>query len=145
MALTGLNHARRLVGLREIRDKEKLIQLFKDNAVKGDIAINPAETAWCGAFMALTQRLAGNKVTSPNPLLARGWLSYGTRVDPKDMQEGDILIFERGSNNWQGHVTYLAAPRKDNADTVLCIGGNQSDSVCLQEYSLDRLLGVRRP
>lgn len=142
MTHTGINFMRQYDGLRENADRETLMSLFSKYSHDGDISVDPETTPWCAVMMNCTERMAGNDGTGMEN--ARSFLQYGDEIDPKDMQVGDILIFSRGSNNVQGHVTYLEA-KQDDPDLVTVIGGNQgSGMVCRETHSLDRLIGVRR-
>jgi uncharacterized protein (TIGR02594 family) len=75
---------------------------------------------------------------------ARSFLSFGTPVDQKDVQPGDIAIFQRGTEAWQGHVAIVV--NKPENGKVEVIGGNQGkkQEVSLDTRSEDKLLGYRR-
>lgn len=135
--MSGYLNLKAKLGLREVRDRDKLQSWFKSQG----IICNPQTTPWCAAAVHTAEREAGNK-TSGN-LMARSFLKYGKKVDLKDAVEGDIVIFARGSNGYSGHVGYFV--KQVDSDTILVLGGNQADMVCLQHYSTDRLLGVRCP
>ncbi len=138
--MLGIDISRKYLGLHEEKDNDKLRFLLKSGG--DDIAINPAKTPWCAAWINYCERAAGNKGTGM--LNARSFLTYGKPVkDLKDAKEGDILVFKRGIASWQGHVTYYAGYDKSLGIKVL--GGNQKDSVCEAYYSPGTLLGIRRP
>ena len=68
-----------------------------------------------------------------------------------DPREGDIAVFARGAmSGSDGHVGFFVAD--EGGPTVKILGGNQSDSVCYQNYPKDgdlgsthyKLLGIRR-
>ena len=93
--------------------------------------------SWCAAFVNYNLESIGLKGTgSP---LARSYLNYGTPVD--NPEKYDLVIFKRGNSTWQGHVAFYI---DETENGVLVLGGNQSDSVNIQEYSKDRILGFRR-
>src|ERR1041385_5402096 len=121
--MRGIDVAKQYLGLQENRDVKKLIAFFKEEEMP---ALNPATTPWCAEFIGACERKAGNKGTGK--LNARSYLDYGTPVNIEDAQEGDILIFSRGNNNWEGHVTYFV--KIIDGDYVQCLGGNQQDMVC---------------
>lgn len=121
--------ARTYIGLQEVRDKAKLIPL---------LGINPAETAWCAAFVNAIEKKCGRAGTGK--LNARSFLKYGTVT--KTPVIGDIVVFKRGNSSWQGHVGYYMG---EDANTIHVLGGNQGDSVCLKHYAKKDLLGYRRP
>lgn len=95
--------------------------------------------AWCAAFVGHCLEKAG--LRSTRRLNARSYLDWGIPVDLADAQEGDIVIFSRGSKSWQGHVGFFV---KTAGTMIEVLGGNQSDSVNIQCYAKSRLLGVRR-
>ena len=95
--------------------------------------------AWCAAFVGHCFEKAG--LRSTRRLNARSYLDWGIPVDLADAQEGDIVIFSRGSKSWQGHVGFFV---KTTGAMIEVLGGNQSDAVTIQRYAKSRLLGVRR-
>lgn len=111
--------------------------------------MDPRYTEWCAAFVnAVLQESNIDSLTDighRNPLAARSWLEWGESVDtPK---AGDIIIFPRGKNNWQGHVGFYAGSvvRNSNGRTYYRIlGGNQNDRVSIVEYPASKALGIRR-
>lgn len=91
---------------------------------------------WCGLFMALVATRAG-KTPPDNPLWALNWAHFGT--DEGQPRMGDVLVFARTGG---GHVTqYLA----EDQNYYHCLGGNQSDCVCIEKIAKVRLYRVRRP
>lgn len=151
--MTGHEIAYKYIGLHEAKNNEQIREFLKKYSVKGDIAIDPANTAWCAAFVNACERASGN--TGNGKLNARSFLTYGTMVYDKDKKlgnykqaiPGDIVIFERGGSTWQGHVAYFRGFDKSSDGKILVrtLGGNQSDSVSVGWYDVRRLLGVRRP
>ncbi len=95
--------------------------------------------AWCAAFVGHCLEKAG--LRSTRRLNARSYLDWGIPVDLADAQEGDIVVFSRGSKSWQGHVGFFV---KKTGAMIEVLGGNQSDAVTIQRYAKSRLLGVRR-
>lgn len=139
--MKGIDVAKKYLGLQEIRDRHVLKSFFVSEAIHNDIVIDPATTPWCAAFVNACERVAGRKGTGR--LNARSFLKYGAPIDLNQAQEGDIVIFSRGSNGYSGHVTYFVA-YEDSDDTIICLGGNQADMVNKAKYSCGRLLGIRR-
>lgn len=95
--------------------------------------------AWCAAFVGHCLEKAG--LRSTRRLNARSYLEWGIPVDLEEAQEGDIVIFARGSKAWQGHVAFFV---KTAGAMIEVLGGNQSDAVNVKRYAKSRLLGVRR-
>lgn len=98
------------------------------------------ELPWCSAFMnwvAVKSDLERSKKSN-----ARSWLDIGLEID--EPVKGDIAIFWRGTRSgWQGHVgifwEYTPSEKYINV-----LGGNQSNSVNIARYAIQRLLGFRR-
>lgn len=136
--MKGIDVAEKFIGKQERRDKKELMAFMASEGVK----IDPSTTPWCAAFIDACEKKVGNRGTSA--LNARSFLKYGNKVEPKDAEVGDIVIFTRGSSTWQGHVSYFVE-WNDDSDTVIVLGGNQSDMVCYSHYACDRIIGIRRP
>lgn len=136
--MQGIDVAKKYIGKQEKRDKKELMAFMASEGVK----IDPSTTPWCAAFVDTCEKVVGNKGTSA--LNARSFLKYGTKVNPDDAEYGDIVIFTRGSNSWMGHVSYFVEWDEDN-NTVIVLGGNQSDMVCYSHYAQSRIIGIRRP
>ena len=118
-------------------DNPKVVAYFKDS---GNPGVMDDETAWCAAFVGAMLRRAG--VKSTGALNARSYLDWGTPVDRKNAQPGDVVIFKRGSSSWQGHVAFFV---KDRGALIDVLGGNQSNAVNIKGYHSAALLGIRRP
>jgi uncharacterized protein (TIGR02594 family) len=115
--------------------------------IKEIMGVDPVTTEWCAAFVnmvLLENRLPTSESVSEHYLLARSFLEYGYEVT--EPQQGDIMIFERGNEGWQGHVGfYVSTTELDNGNKVYNIlGGNQNDSVNVKAYPDSRLIGIRR-
>lgn len=135
--MKGIDIMKQRIGQQEVRNRKELINFFK----KYGITCDPSTTPWCAYMVGACERAVGNKGTGSG--LARSYLKYGEAISKEDAEEGDIVIFSRGSNNYSGHVTYFVEWDDDN-NTVVVLGGNQSDMVCYSHYSQDRILGIRR-
>jgi uncharacterized protein (TIGR02594 family) len=132
--------ARTFIGLKEIPGPVDEEQIVKDFATVGHSWVKDDETAWCAAFVGARLEEAG--IASTKKLNARSYLDWGTPIDIVDAQEGDIVVFWRGSkNSWKGHVGFFVRTEGNN---IIVLGGNQSNMVRESPYSLNRLLGVRR-
>jgi uncharacterized protein (TIGR02594 family) len=94
------------------------------------------EIPWCGLFMGVVAKRAGKQL--PHELLrALSWAQFGTASDKPML--GDVLVFKREGG---GHVTLYVG----EDDTAFhCLGGNQSDSVCITRIAKARLFACRRP
>ena len=132
---TPLAVATRFVGLNEKRDRNVIASFIKK---AGGQNINPRVTAWCAAFV--NAALGAKGLEGTGKLNARSFLDYGTPT--KKPSEGDIVVLSRGNSNWKGHVGFFV---KDNGDTISMLGGNQGNSVSVEEFPKSRILGYRKP
>lgn len=102
---------------------------------------NGDETAYCSAKMCeWTERAGLSSTRAPN---ARSWLKWGSGIaKPKP---GAIVVFWRvAPTAFEGHVAiYLG--KGDKPGTIKVLGANQSNSVCIQDYSEAQVLGYRWP
>lgn len=86
--------------------------------------------------MAAMVKRAG-KTPVKQPLWALNWATFG--VGTKQPMLGDVLVFKRPSG---GHVAIYVGEDKTHYP---CLGGNQSDSVCITRIEKTRLHAARRP
>lgn len=93
------------------------------------------ETPWCSAFVNWSVEKAGYAGT--DSAWARSWLNWGKKVSTPPL--GAIVVFRRGNG---GHVGFYVSK---TATTIKVLGGNQSNSVCIQNYKTTNLLGFRVP
>lgn len=96
------------------------------------------ETAWCAAFVGSVLERAG--LTSTRSLMARSYLEWGEPVAAAE--PGVVAVLSRGSDPALGHVGFVVAA---TSDRVILLGGNQSDSVSVEAYDRDRIIGLRVP
>lgn len=129
-----------LLGLHERRDRAELTSL---------LGVDPVRTEWCAAFVNMILDLhgiSGSESVSHNPLLARSFLQWGDPVEKANIQRGDIVVFPRGNQGWQGHVGfYVETMIIDGIEYYAILGGNQDDnSVSVDLYPARRAIGIRR-
>lgn len=91
---------------------------------------------WCGLFMAVVAKRSGKPIVD-SPLWALSWADFG-RLAPAPML-GDVLTFKRDGG---GHVALYVG---EDAGAYHCLGGNQSDKVCITRIAKSRLYRARRP
>lgn len=127
------------IGLDERKDRAELREL---------IGVDPVRVEWCAAFVnaVLEQnRISGSSRVSEYPLTARSFLEWGQPVDHENIRRGDIVIFPRGSESWQGHVGFFwGKVDRNGREYWQILGGNQGNRVGIELYRADRALGVRR-
>ncbi len=98
------------------------------------------EIPWCGLFMAFIAKRSRKEVVK-SPLWALNWGNFG-QYTPKPML-GDVLVFIRKTSNGKaGHVALYVG---EDSSHYHCLGGNQSDKVCITRIEKDRLYTARRP
>lgn len=131
------NYAEQYIGLHERTDRA---------ALKNLTGVDPVQTEWCAAFVNAILEKDGvpnlYDLGSPHPLLARQFLEYGTRVRKQDIQRGDLVIFPRGREGWQGHVGFYIGEGPDG--TWVILGGNQDNTVSYAYYDPEYAIGIRR-
>lgn len=91
---------------------------------------------WCGLFIGVVARRAGKDIPD-SPLWALSWADFGKPAGAPML--GDVLTFKR---NGGGHVALYVG--EDNT-SFFCLGGNQSDKVCITRIAKSRLYKARRP
>lgn len=129
---TALNH----LGLHEQKNRDELTT---------KLGVDPVTTEWCAAFVnaVLSKNdIPGSESVSEYPLTARSFLKWGKPTD--DPKKGDIIVFPRGNQGWQGHVGFYVRTEKINGtEYYLVLGGNQEDKVTFDYYPVDFALDVR--
>jgi uncharacterized protein (TIGR02594 family) len=124
-----------LASVAGIQHNPKVIAMFHDIGFKW---VNDDETAWCSAAMNYFAKKHGYERSGK--LDARSWLKVGEQIDKPLL--GDVVVFWRESKeSWKGHVgLYINHDDK----YIYCLGGNQSGSIRITPYPVERLLGYRR-
>ena len=113
--------------------------------LKSLTGVDPVRIEWCAAFAnaILEQSNIKSNKDHKYPLTARAFLDWGESVVEPKM--GDIVVFPRGDQGWQGHVGFYV--KEQIIDGVLyyyILGGNQKNSVRVDLYEASKALGVRR-
>ena len=91
---------------------------------------------WCGLYLAVVAHRAGKPIPDL-PLRALSWADFGVHSPAPAL--GDVLVFRRQAG---GHVALYVG---QDSEAYHCLGGNQSDSVCIRRIDRDRIYAVRRP
>ena len=128
------------IGLEERSNRKEIRELT---------GVDPVRTEWCAAFANAVLELDGipslNSQDIYPPLMARSFLYWGTRVQRSDVQRGDIVVFPRGNQGWQGHVGfYVETQTHDGRDYWVILGGNQDNTVSYQLFDPRRAISIRR-
>jgi len=113
---------------------------------------HPDETPWCSAFVnGVCWLLRDWGIPRTNSARARSWLRVGIVVPIESATKGwDVVVLKRGQGpqpgpevlDAPGHVGFYAG--RDDAGRILVLGGNQSNTVNIQPFSIADLLGIRR-
>jgi len=98
------------------------------------------EVPWCSSFAYAIAREAGFHPKSITHA-AKSWLKLPNVVNEQDVQPGDVVVFHRGSQSWQGHVAFFVGW---HGNYMAVIGGNQENSVKVSHYHKNKLAGIRR-
>jgi uncharacterized protein (TIGR02594 family) len=110
----------------------------------GHPEIEDDETAWCAAASCSWLKRAGFPVPPrATSLMAMSFESYGVALD--EFRPGAICVFYRGAKRektWQRHVAIGVRETKTH---IVCIGGNQSNSVSEQKFAKKDLVAMRWP
>lgn len=147
MNITAFWLAQRYIGMREVPGSKS------NPSVLGMLKLDMEwpeddDVPWCSAFLnwiAWNLRLPRSK-----SLRARSWLQVGRPIEVAEAVPGwDVVILWRGEKpqpgpdviEAPGHVGFFAGLE---GDSVLLLGGNQGNAVCVAPYSRGRILGVRR-
>lgn len=119
---------------------------YHQKTLKDLMGIDPLETAWCAAFVnSILHKLEvpGSESVSNWPLVARSFLRWGIGVS--DPQPGDVVVFARGNQSWQGHVGFYYGYQYQNGQKYfLILGGNQRNTVSIILYPASEALSIRR-
>ena len=114
--------------------------------LKAFIGVDPLKIEWCAAFINAVLRelgLPGSDSVSEHPLTARSFLSWGRRV--KEPQQGDVVVFPRGKQPWQGHVGfYYGTVFVNGKKYYQILGGNQSRKVTIDLFPARSVISIRR-
>lgn len=135
--LEPVDTAAAMVGLDEHSSRQQIHNL---------IGIDPVSYQWCAAFVNSILKLhdiPGSESVSDHPLTARSFLQWGVPVS--EPQLGDIVVFERNGNGWQGHVGfYIETTVEEGVPSYVVLGGNQNNEIGYDTYAISRVLGIRR-
>lgn len=124
------------IGEKEIRgsdDNPRIIEYHELGAPK--LKAQADEVPWCAAFVGWV--LYKNGIKGTGMANARSYLKWGEMCN---FRPGCVVIFKRGNSSWQGHVGFAM---EKGVFYLKTLGGNQSDSVSIANYSKSNILGYR--
>jgi uncharacterized protein (TIGR02594 family) len=106
--------------------------------------VDPVRIEWCAAYAnaILEQSNIPSNKDHKYALTARAFLDWGVATDKPVM--GDIVVFPRGDEGWQGHVGFYVKEQVIDGDLYYYIlGGNQKNKVSVELYLASKALGAR--
>lgn len=163
MNITLYDIAMRFVGTKEVPgttadNSQILAMLLLDQPwPKGE------EVPWCSAFLNYCAWLL--RLPRSKSLMARSWLSIGRPIlypmqkfqNQPEVGYDVVILRTKAADEKSGHVGLFSGwqdfrgarepgedPEIEHPDTVLILGGNQSNQVSMAQYPTDRILGIRR-
>jgi len=126
------------LGVKEISGDEHHPRILEYHSTTA-LASSEDETPWCSAFVNWVMGQAGHVGTAKAN--ARSWMSWGQELT--DAAHGCVGVLWRVSpRDWRGHVGFLVGI---DSEHVYLLGGNQRNSVSIQPYARERVLGFRWP
>lgn len=107
------------------------------------------EVPWCSSFLNWCVHSSDEDLEGTRSARARSWLAWGIPITIP--AHGAIVVLKRGTGpqpgasviDAPGHVGFYVGPAR--SDQILVLGGNQSNSVCVDSYPESRVLGYRWP
>lgn len=96
------------------------------------------DTPWCAAFVGAMLTRAGE--VPSGSLMARSYLGWGEALS--EPRPGAIAVLSRGDDPAAGHTGFLLGMA---GKRIFLLGGNQSDSVCVEGFDVGRVLAYRWP
>jgi uncharacterized protein (TIGR02594 family) len=126
------------IGKREGIDDKWIVGLFSFTTYK----TTTSQTPWCAAFVSAMCEMSGYK--SCHSASAHDQINLGL---PAIAQPGSVMIWRHKSGQLAGHYHTNFLMKKINDGLFKCVGGNQSNMVCIANYSLDdyELVAIRMP
>lgn len=138
---TWLMRARREIGIKEIVGLKHHPRILEyHNATR--LHAKEDEVAWCSAFVCWV--MEGSGIASTRSAAARSWLGWG--LDLSEPRPGCVVVLERHTkdNPNAAHVGIYVGPGEE-VGTIMVLGGNQSNQVCIKSYTKERVMAYRWP
>ncbi len=127
------------IGVKEIEGKDHNPRIIQYSAEVG-FPFRDDETPWCSIFLNWVSFKAGYIRSKSGT--AFSWANVGEMVS--EPQEGDVILLGKNGNIKEiyhvGLFTGFTADRK----CVLCLGGNQSNTVSISKMRIEDVAGYRR-
>lgn len=141
---SAVNKAMEMVGLEEHQNKGQIQNYLSAGGANN--VVDPAVTAWCAAFVNATLAKAGIRGTGN--LTASSFKTWGVPINPNQVQQGDVLIENKGAMPGQpgdhvGIATGNTRPGPGGTLSIEMLAGNSGGRVAKVFYPADRLV-IRR-
>lgn len=111
------------------KDNPRIVEYHQATSLKA----SDDETPWCASFVNWVLKQMGEKGT--NSAAAKSFATWGKEL--AEPVRGCIAVFTRDGGGHVAFVDHVAG------DMIYCLGGNQSNKVCISAYAKSRLLGYR--
>lgn len=124
------------------RANPRIVEYFR---AVGRPEITSDEIAWCAAaagYYLLKAGISIDQIPPAKRLLARSYSVIGTPLPKDQLRVGALAVLSRGSNPAYGHVGFVVGWTND---TIILLGGNQSNKVCTQHFARSRIVALRWP
>lgn len=136
-----LRRARMEVGVREIpgpKHSARVLSYWE----QAKLYFSDDETPWCAGFVGAMLEDSGIRSTRSGMARSYSGSSYFKKLNRFVL--GCVVVFWRTSpSSGSGHVAFGVG--QDSEGTIRCLGGNQSDSVSIANFSPSRLVGFYWP
>ena len=135
-----LRVGREEIGVKEyahMSDNPRIVEYHRTTTLGPQLA-SQDETPWCSSFVNWCFEECYFEGT--DSAAARSWLGWGVVLQAP--RPGCVTVFSRPPSPTSGHVGFYMG---ESADSILVLGGNQSNAVNVSAYPKARLLGFRWP
>ena len=132
--------AKREIGVKEvpgILDNPRIIEYHATTTLRA----TDDEVSWCSSFVNWCMEQAGYQGTKS--AAAKSWLRWRGGQEIDQARSGCVIIFDRGTEPWQGHVGFYVG--EHGTEHVYVLGGNQSNQVQISSYRKRKIVGYRWP
>lgn len=133
-----ITEAKKFLGTKEVpgtKDNPTILRFWKEGKISWQA--DHDETAWCAVFHAAIYERIG--IRSQRDSWSQGWKDWGEKLDSPIY--GCTVIFRWDASS--GHIGWYVGRAKSGR--MLILGGNQSNSVTITEFSDDKVLAYRWP
>ncbi|AGH31953.1 baseplate hub subunit and tail lysozyme [Vibrio phage PWH3a-P1] len=134
--LPWIQEAYKDLGVHEVKDEDKVHQMWKDCKLSGLAKFSASKIPWCSGAACAWMERAGIK--SPRTDGAKNWLGWG--VELEEPAYGSVAVFTRQGG---AHVGFVVG--EDYNGNLLIVGGNQSNEVNVKSFAKSRVSGYRFP